>query len=267
MILPQIEGVGIYNSQLIGPSNKITKNRKSTMFELEIPIEDGGISYIDSDCLPITTNLIICAKPGQVRHTKFPFKCYYIHFVLTEGYLYDLLTSFPDFLITKKPDKYKHLFKSMYKYYETHTKQDEIILQSLFLELIYMLTQDARMQTKAGKYKNNRFDIDKALKYIKGNLTEDLSLQKVADHVLLSPIHFHNCFKTAIGKTLHEYVEEQRIKAAINLLLTTELTLTEIAFQCGFSSQSYFSYVFKRNMGVPPRKYVDQINKRYEGAI
>jgi transcriptional regulator GlxA family with amidase domain len=155
----------------------------------------------------------------------------------------------------------------MYKYYETHTKQDEIILQSLFLELIYMLTQDARMQTKAGKYKNNRFDIDKALKYIKGNLTEDLSLQKVADHVLLSPIHFHNCFKTAIGKTLHEYVEEQRIKAAINLLLTTELTLTEIAFQCGFSSQSYFSYVFKRNMGVPPRKYVEQINKRYEGAI
>jgi transcriptional regulator GlxA family with amidase domain len=172
--------------------------------------------------------------------------------------------SFPDFLITKKTDKYKHIFKSMYKYYETHTKQDEIILQSLFLELIYMLTQDARMQTKAGKYKNNRFDIDKALKYIKGNLTEDLSLQKVADHVLLSPIHFHNCFKTAIGKTLHEYVEDQRIKKSINLLISTNMTLAQIAYECGFSSQSYFSYAFKKKKGSTPREYAKKIQLKYE---
>lgn len=81
---------------------------------------------------------------------------------------------------------------------------------------------------------------------------------------MLSPIHFHNCFKSAVGKTLHEYVEEQRIKVAVNLLLTTDLTLTQIAFQCGFSSQSYFSYVFKRKMQTTPRKYVEQLNNLYE---
>jgi AraC-like DNA-binding protein len=127
-----------------------------------------------------------------------------------------------------------------------------------------MLSKDVHTQTQNSKFKSNRFDIDKALKYIKENLTENLSLQTVADHVMLSPIHFHNCFKSAVGKTLHEYVEEQRIKVAVNLLLTTDLTLTQIAFQCGFSSQSYFSYVFKRKMKMTPRKYVEQLNNMYE---
>ena len=120
------------------------------------------------------------------------------------------------------------------------------------------------MQAGPGKIRNNRVDIEKALKYIKDNLTEDLSLQAVADHVLLSPNHFHNCFRTAVGKTLHEYVEDQRIKSAVNLLLTTDLTLTQIALQCGFSSQSYFSYVFKRKMKTTPRKYVEQLNNLYD---
>ena len=49
--------------------------------------------------------------------------------------------------------------------------------------------------------------------------------------------------------------EEQRIKKSTNLLLTTNYSLTQIAFECGFSSQSYFSYVFKRHYGVSPSKY------------
>ena len=264
MILPQIEVIGIYNSQIIGPNNHVTKNRTTTMFELELPMEDGGISHINSDYLPITTNMIICAKPGQVRHTRFPFKCYYIHLTINEGYLYDMLMSFPDFFSIEDIGKYQEIFKNLCKYYETRTKQDEIIQQSLVLELIYMLSKDVHIQTQNSKFKSNRFDIDKALKYIKENLTENLSLQTVADHVMLSPIHFHNCFKSAVGKTLHEYVEEQRIKVAVNLLLTTDLTLTQIAFQCGFSSQSYFSYVFKRKMKMTPRKYVEQLNNMYE---
>ena len=216
MILPQIVGIGIYNSQIIGPNNKITKNRKTTMFELELPMEKGGVSYINSGCSPITENMIICAKPGQVRHTKFPFKCYYIHFVLSEGYLYDLLMGFPDFFTIEKAEEYRRIFVNLCKYYETRTRQDEIIQQSLLLELIYILSRDASMQAGPGKIRNNRVDIEKALKYIKDNLTEDLSLQAVADHVLLSPNHFHNCFRTAVGKTLHEYVEDQRIKLLCN---------------------------------------------------
>ena len=255
MHLPQIELVGIYNSQLLGPDNHTTKRRNVTLFEIELPIDEGGLAYIDNECVPIRPNMIICAKPGQVRNTKYPFKCYYVHLFLEHGYLYDTLMEFPSFFSLDHTEPYLRIFKKLCKYYETRTKQDEIMQQSLILELIHLLCIEKKSFVSGSIPKRNRFDINNALKYIKENLTEDLSLQAVSTYMNYSPIHFHNTFKKVVGATLHEYVEEQRIKAAINMLLTTDLNLTEIAMQCGFSSQSYFSYVFKRQYGISPTKY------------
>ena len=82
IILPEIVATGIYNLKIPSKNKMITNNRKTTMFEIEIPIESGGFSYINSNEMPIEPNMIICAKPGQVRNTRFPFKCYYIHMIL-----------------------------------------------------------------------------------------------------------------------------------------------------------------------------------------
>ena len=113
MILPEIVTAGIYNSQLAAKNTKISKNRKTSMFEIELPIEEGGISYIDSNSKKITTNMIICAKPGQIRHTKFPFKCYYVHIIIHSGALYDILMNVPDFFETGKSETYKKIFTKL----------------------------------------------------------------------------------------------------------------------------------------------------------
>ncbi len=266
MILPEIVAIGIYNSQINAKNVKISKNRKTSMFEIELPIERGGVSYINSNSTPITPDTIICAKPGQIRHTKFPFKCYYIHMNLHNGVLFDTLMNTPDFFNTDKCDVYRKIFKKLVKYYNTLSETDEILLQSLILELIYTISRDQPkfFKRQNAKVNNNYLMIEKILNYIKGNLTEDLSLEKVAQIAHLSPVHFHNRFKAAVGKTLRDYVEEQRLKKAINLLATTDYSLTKIAFECGFSSQSYFSYVFKRRMNKTPREYTQEINNKYE---
>ncbi len=264
MILPDIVAVGIYNSDIAAKNLKISKNRKTSMFEIELPMENGGISYIDSGSKQINTDMIICAKPGQVRHTKFPFKCYYVHMIIHSGPLYDSLMGAPDFFETDKADVYKEIFMNLVKHYNTLADGEEIILQSLLLELIYTINKDSTLKNNNGSYTDNYPTIEKALHYIKMHLTEDLSLERVAKTVSLSPIHFHNTFKAAVGKTLRDYVEEQRIKKSINLLLTTDYSLTKIAYECGFSSQSYFNYVFKRKMKKTPREYAQEIYNRYE---
>ena len=264
MELPEIVAAGIYNSQFAAKNNGISKNRKTSMFEIELPIEDGGISYIGDISMPITPNMIICAKPGQIRHTKFPFKCYFVHMILHSGPLYDTLTHIPEILETDKSETYKQLFTKLIKYYNS-AADNEIMMQSLVLELIYTISRDSKKLTEQnGQSRGNALRIETAIRYIKENLTEDLSLEKVADFVSVSPIHFHNSFKAAVGKTLREYVEEQRIKKAIHLLMSTECSLTEIAFACGFSSQSYFSYVFKRRMQKTPREYMQELYSKYE---
>lgn len=264
MNLPKIVAVGIYNSHIATKNLKISKKRKTSMFEIELPMEEGGISYIDGNSKRINSNMIICAKPGQVRHTKFPFKCYYVHMIIHSGDLYDSLMCIPDFFETDKGDVYKSIFAKLMKHYNMLSDSEEIILQSLILELIYTINKDSTKRIKRTNSTNSYLTIENSLHYIKENLTEDLTLEKVSKAMSLSPIHFHNIFKTAVGKTLRDYIEEQRIKKAINLLLTTNLSLTQIAYECGFSSQSYFSYVFKRRMKVTPREYTKEIHSKYE---
>lgn len=264
MILPDIVSAGIFNSQISKRGKEVTKNRKPEMFEFELPIEDGGISYINSEQTNISPNVIICAKPGQTRHTKLPYKCYYVHIILKSGTLYNTLMNVAEFVETENNQRYKEIFVNICKYYDSSIENDKIILQSLILELIYNLSIDSKKQSNKGKTVNRNYEmIEKVVKYIKINISEDLSLEKVAEYVNLSPIHFHNSFKNAMGKTLHEYVEEQRIKKASNLLVTTDWTLTRISGECGFSSQSYFSYAFKRKMNLTPREYAKEIFERY----
>ncbi len=263
--MPDIVATGIYNSTLAVKNRVITKNRKTTMFEIEIPIEKGGVSYIDSEKMPIDTDMIICAKPGQLRHTKFPFRCYYIHFIVTDGKLYDELMCVPNYVKTNKTEKYCEIFEKLCKYYDSAIESDEIILHSLVLELIHTLLKDSKKRTPHDHIKKNNYKaIENTIKYIKDNLTSELSLEIIADKAGFSPIHFHNVFKSSTGKTLHEYVEEQRIKKAANLLITTDHTLAEIAYECGFSSQNYFGYVFKHKFGKTPRQYAKEVYERNE---
>lgn len=264
MLLPDIVTVGIYDSNIAAKNTVISKKRKTSMFEIELPIINGGVSYINSSSKQINTNILICAKPGQVRRTKFPCKCYYIHMIIHSGTLCDALMETPDFLEIDNSEPYKEIFAKLMKHYDTLSDSKEIILHSLILELIYTITKDSTKRIKNGNSNNTYTLIEKSLQYIKEHITEDLALETVAKAMSMSPIHFHNTFKTAVGKTLREYIEEQRIKKATNLLLTTNHTLTQIAFECGFSSQSYFSYVFKRKMKVTPREYVREVYNKYE---
>lgn len=264
MILPEIVAAGIYDSRIAVRNTAVSKNRKTTMFELELPLENGGISYIDTNSFPIKPNMIICAKPNQKRHTKFPFKCYYVHMIIHSGPLYNTLINMPDFFETDKYNFYFEIFKKIVKHYDSLSTEEELILHSVVLELLYTLSKDATKQYLNPKQINNRLIIDNTVKYIKEHLTEELNLEIVAKQMSLSPIYFHNMFKASVGKTLRDYIEEQRIKKAINLLQTTDFSLTKISFECGFSSQSYFSFVFKRKMKKTPRQYVREIYYKYE---
>ena len=265
IVLPEIISVGIYQSQFAAKNKAVSKNRKATMFEIEIPIEKGGTSYIDAEEAAIAQDLVICAKPGQTRHTRFPFKCYYIHMILKEGVLYDMLMKAPSFIKTDKYDKYVDIYKKLCNYYDSGIKEDEIILQGLILQIVHTISRDLKKaEINNNRNGSNYSSIEKAIKYIGENLSSALSLEAVSAYVGLSPIHFHNSFKYATGKTLRTYVEERRIKMAADMLITTDHTLTKIAYDCGFSSQSYFSYAFKRKMKLTPREYAKKIFSQYE---
>jgi len=100
--------------------------------------------------------------------------------------------------------------------------------------------------------------IQAALDYIRDNLTEALSVETLAQAAGLSVSRFKTVFKEEIGYPPSEYITAQKIEAAKHMLESTDIGITELAYQLGFSSGNYFATVFRKIMGCTPREYRTQ---------
>ena len=96
------------------------------------------------------------------------------------------------------------------------------------------------------------------LDYINAYLDRDLSLEVMARQVDMSRCYFAAQFKQAMGISPHQYVNQQRVKKAQQLLQKKERSLLAIALDCGFASQSHFNKVFRQYVGTTPKKYQEQ---------
>lgn len=98
--------------------------------------------------------------------------------------------------------------------------------------------------------------IKQALQFIQENFSDpDISLNTLAQEVALSPSHFSTVFSQAMGKTFIDYLTDQRIQLAKQLLKETNLKLAEITFQIGYNDPNYFSFLFKKKQGLSPTEY------------
>jgi AraC family transcriptional regulator len=91
--------------------------------------------------------------------------------------------------------------------------------------------------------------------YIQRSLDKDLSIESLAEVVGLSPTYFAELFRQSTGFTPHQFVSHHRIELAQQLLKHGNLTLAEVAYRCGFASQSQFTTIFRRFTGVTPGKF------------
>ncbi len=101
------------------------------------------------------------------------------------------------------------------------------------------------------------------LDYIHESLGQDISLADLAKLVDLSKYHLCHIFKHQMGISLHQYVIQQRVERAKQLLKNRGMTITSIAQACGFSSHSHLTRHFKRIVGVTPQiaRSQDHTNK------
>jgi len=106
-----------------------------------------------------------------------------------------------------------------------------------------------QMQTMSG------WRMRRVIEYIEEHLDGDLSLEKMAAEVDISPIYLARAFKAAVGQSPHRYVLGRRVERAKELLRNTEMPVVDVALSAGFSSQSHLSYWFQRYVGVSPAAY------------
>lgn len=104
-------------------------------------------------------------------------------------------------------------------------------------------------------FHSKRMDlINRAVAFMNENYVQPLSTIKLANMVHLSEGYFCQIFKEAFGKTVIEYLNGVRVEKAKQLLITTHMTVAEIAFCCGFCDANYFSRVYKKITNESPKQ-------------
>ena len=93
------------------------------------------------------------------------------------------------------------------------------------------------------------------LNYVLENYRQSITTADAAAVCHVSYGHFSKLFAKTMGKSFNEYLAAVRLSAAERLLITTEKSVTEIALETGFSSQSYFTQRFTAKNDLTPRDY------------
>lgn len=98
-----------------------------------------------------------------------------------------------------------------------------------------------------------------AISYIEEHYSDDISNSVLMELLNCSESHLLRSFKQVLGITPMKYLMNIRIQKAAEMLLTTDLKSSEISISCGFHDFSYFTKVFRQNMGTTPSKYRDSV--------
>ena len=100
------------------------------------------------------------------------------------------------------------------------------------------------------------FRINEVLSFIHRDITADLQAKRLAEIAAYSEQHFHRLFKQEVGEPVHQYVRRTRLETAANqLIFSPQLTVLEVAENCGFQSLSSFSRAFRETYHVPPGRW------------
>ena len=102
----------------------------------------------------------------------------------------------------------------------------------------------------------------KTMDYIRSNCLRRITLEEIAGEVYLSKSYLSSIFKQETGMSITDYINQARVNHSKKLLTATAMPLIDIANECCFGDQSYFSRVFKKYQGVSPKKYRDDLSQR-----
>ena len=144
-------------------------------------------------------------------------------------------------------------FSGLKTYFSNPAHLSEEVIKIKTKELISILVQidntGSIRKLFGGLFTAPSYDFQEV---IQNNLFEDLNIDELAFLTSMSSASFKRKFNSIYGTSPNKYITSKRLEKAQTLIRTTELRISDIAFDCGFSDLSYFSKVFKNHFNISP---------------
>ena len=122
----------------------------------------------------------------------------------------------------------------------------------ILIRMLFKIENDDPMNSETI---TENFRINQVIDYIYKNLSQKITVEELASVAHLSPSHFSQVFRRETKESPHRYLLITRLNQSQRLIKEGRLNLTEIAYECGFSSSSHFATAFQKEFSVSPSDY------------
>jgi len=162
-----------------------------------------------------------------------------------------LVSTFKNRIIHPNANQFTDLCKMFHILYNNYKNGDDM----LFMDISNLLMNISRMNQPIPKKNPVNKKLLDMVHYISENYAYDISIENIADNCHLSKAWTCSLFKNYFDTTPMKFLNNIRILHACDILLTTDMNITEVAMNCGFSSASHFGRIFKLTTGQTPSEF------------
>lgn len=227
-------------------------------------IEGESITIEEGQCILINQNVLhnidIASKTVTFTYLQFNVSDFlkntntlYIHNKDTLKYYFD-----------KNRKKLSWLFKDILDEFENQADNYEIYIHSSILKIIVYMSRFNIITVRKLSGNNAEDTVYNVIKYLHKNYNQPLTLDTISAEFNISKYHLSHIFKNITGATIIEFLTTIRFSHIEAMLLTTNMSISQIAYESGFSSIQHFNKVFKKTKGLSPKQYkqhsLDMIN-------
>lgn len=217
---------------------------------------EGGIE-VNGVFNKATANCFSFIKPMQRKQIIMPMRGHYLKITTEDPALKAALDQLPSFGYHPETPRLIALCKKIFAVNNTSTLEGQLEMQSLIISILLLLFKYNPSPANATEAipRRHQAALEAANRYLQEHLDEAVDLTKLAKESGLYPTYFHKLFTEAYGRTPTQQQTWHRLQKSMSLLQDDNCPIVEIAEQCGFSSHSYFCYVFKKMLGASPSEY------------
>lgn len=227
-----------------------------------IYIESGKGEICTQSCdYPVESRNFIVIPPNMMHTERSSAADSLEYYVLgVSNFLFENYEEEPDSFcplmdLGNQNERIRSLLVELYQELKQERPGYELMAGSIYLQLTVLLKRRMRMDFTLSEGGNVRREIANVKNYIDKHYMENLNLDDITRQSNLSKFHMVREFSKYLGDTPISYLESRRIEEARILLSSTNMRVTDIASETGFSSASYFTQRFKELTGQTPLAY------------
>lgn len=230
--------------------------------EIVCPLDGGYKAVCNNDTFLLRPGDILVICPGTIHTLSsvgngtriiFQADCSVLYMLKSMGTILSFLA--PAVLI--RPETFGSIYPSLHRLlmeikdeYLSSSPLSEAMIYAKLIELIVLIgnnhsAESGRFDTATRKRQEYNEKLMSICNYIQEHCTEDLSLEHIAGKAGFSKYYFDRIFKQFTGAPFYRYLNQKRIALAEQLLIDPDISITEVAFRCGFTSAGTFTRMFK----------------------